>query len=49
MVIDAGKLEEPVNFPVSSGEAVVIHHKDFKPDDPKGQLFCKIWQSPKPY
>lgn len=38
MVIDASKLAEPIQFPVLAGGEVVIYHKDFKPDDPKGQL-----------
>lgn len=41
MVIDAAKLAEPARFPITDGWSVVIHHKDFKSDDPKGQLFAK--------
>lgn len=48
MVVDAGKLEEPIKFPVSAGGAVVIHHKDFKPDNPKGQLFAKYGKNRSP-
>ena len=38
MVIDAAKLTDPLNFPVVNGGAVFVYHKDFRPDDPKGQL-----------
>jgi len=38
MVIDAAKLTEPLKFPVFNGGAVFVYHKDFRPDDPKGQL-----------
>ncbi|MDD5411982.1 MAG: sensor domain-containing diguanylate cyclase [Methylobacter sp.] len=38
MVIDAVKLVEPVKFPVFNGGTVVVFHKDFRPDNPKGQL-----------
>lgn len=38
MVIDAANLTVPVNYPVSEGEKAYVYHKDFKPDDPKGQL-----------
>jgi diguanylate cyclase (GGDEF)-like protein len=48
MVIDATKLAEPVKYPISNGWAVVIHHKDFKSDDPKGQLFAKSGQARSP-
>lgn len=41
MVIDVAKLAEPARYPISNGWAVVIHHKDFKSDNPKGQLFAK--------
>ncbi len=40
MVIDAVKLVEPEKFPVISGETVFVYHKDFRPDDPKGQLLA---------
>jgi len=38
MVIDATKLAEPVQFAVFDGGTVLVYHKDFRPDDPKGQL-----------
>lgn len=38
MVIDATKLAQSEKFPVKSGNTVVIYHKDFKPDNAKGQL-----------
>jgi len=38
MVIDAAKLVDPVKFPIFNGGTVVVYHKDFRPDDPKGQL-----------
>jgi len=38
MVIDAAKLAEPVKFAVFDGGTVLVYHKDFRPDDPKGQL-----------
>lgn len=40
MVIDAAKLVDSENFSVTSGETVVVYHKDFRPDDPKGQLLA---------
>lgn len=48
MVIDAAELAEPVKYPISNGWAVVIHHKDFKSDDPKGQLFAKSGKARSP-
>jgi len=38
MVIDAEKLAEPVKFAVFDGGTALVYHKDFRPDDPKGQL-----------
>ena len=38
MVIDAAKLAEPVKFAVFDGGTVLVYHKDFRPDDAKGQL-----------
>ena len=40
MVIDAGKLAEPVKFPIFDGGTGIVHHKDFRPDDPQGQLLA---------
>ena len=40
MVIDAAKLAKPPNLPLSDGETVLVYHKDFRPDDPKGQLLA---------
>lgn len=40
MVVDAAGLTEPIKFPVSDGGTVHIYHKDFRPDDPKGQLLA---------
>jgi diguanylate cyclase (GGDEF)-like protein len=40
MVIDAAMLAEPVKFPVFDGGSVLVYHKDFRPDDPKGQLLA---------
>jgi diguanylate cyclase (GGDEF)-like protein len=33
-------LAEPVKFPVFDGGSVLVYHKDFRPDDPKGQLLA---------
>ena len=41
MVIDAGKLAMPQQFPIMDGWSVVIHHQDFKAEDVKGHLFAK--------
>ncbi|PWB52013.1 MAG: sensor domain-containing diguanylate cyclase [Nitrosomonadales bacterium] len=38
MVIDAARLAEPAKFPVFDGGVVLVYHKDFSPDDPRGQL-----------
>ncbi|MBU0592866.1 MAG: diguanylate cyclase [Gammaproteobacteria bacterium] len=38
MVIDAAKLAEPIKFPVFDGGTVRVYHKDFSPEDTKGQL-----------
>ena len=38
MVIDAAKLAESVKLPVFNGGTVIVYHKKFRPDDPKGQL-----------
>lgn len=40
MVVDAAGLTEPIKFPVFDGGAVRIYHKDFSPDDTKGQLLA---------
>lgn len=40
MVIEAGRLAEPARFPVFDGGEVLVYHKDFSPDDPKGQLLA---------
>jgi diguanylate cyclase (GGDEF)-like protein len=40
MVIDAAKLSEPVTLPVFDGGTVLVYQKDFRPDDPKGQLLA---------
>lgn len=40
MVIDAANLTDASMFPISDGQAVIIHHKDFRSDDLKGQLFA---------
>lgn len=40
MVIDAAKLTDPVKFPVFDGGTVLVYHKDFRPEDPKGQLLA---------
>lgn len=40
MVIDAAKLVDPAKFPASDGGTVLVYHKDFRPDDPKGQLLA---------
>lgn len=40
MVVDTANLTKPLKFPVNNGENVSIHHKNFKPDDPKGQLLA---------
>jgi len=41
IVIDAAKLVDSSKFPLSDGQTVVVYHKDFKSDDPKGQLFAR--------
>jgi len=38
MVVDAAKLVDLAKFPVSHGGTVLVYHKDFGPEDPKGQL-----------
>jgi diguanylate cyclase (GGDEF)-like protein len=40
MVIDATVLTQPVKLPVFDGGTVTVHHTDFGPDDPKGQLLA---------
>jgi diguanylate cyclase (GGDEF)-like protein len=40
MVIDAARLSRPVTLPVFDGGTVLVYHKDFRPDDPKGQLLA---------
>jgi diguanylate cyclase (GGDEF)-like protein len=40
MVIDAAKLTQPVKLPVFDGGTVRVYHKDFRPDDPRGQLLA---------
>jgi diguanylate cyclase (GGDEF)-like protein len=38
MVIDVARLTKPLKLPVFDGGTVLVYHKDFRPDDPKGQL-----------
>jgi diguanylate cyclase (GGDEF)-like protein len=40
MVIDTAKLTEPATLPVFDGGTVLVYHKEFRPDDPKGQLLA---------
>lgn len=40
MVIDAAKLTALDKFPIFDGGTVFVYHKDFKPEDPKGQLLA---------
>ncbi|MGB9093354.1 MAG: diguanylate cyclase [Gallionella sp.] len=40
MVIDAESMARSEKFPVSTGWSTVIYHRDFNPDDPKGQLLA---------
>lgn len=40
MVIDAARLVDPAKFPVPEGGDVVVYHKDYLPDDPRGQLLA---------
>lgn len=40
MVVDAVKLARPIKLPVFEGGSVRVHHRDFQPDDPKGQLLA---------
>ena len=40
MVIDATALTQQVKLPVFDGGTVIVHHTDFSPDDPKGQLLA---------
>ncbi|MGE5321202.1 MAG: diguanylate cyclase domain-containing protein [Hyphomicrobiaceae bacterium] len=40
MVIDAAKLAKPIRLPVFDGGTVLVYHKDFRPDDPRGQLLA---------
>ena len=48
MVVDAAKLAEPIDFPAFDGGTVLVHHKDFRPDDPKGQLLAISWKPRSP-
>ncbi len=38
MVIDVARLAGAARLPAFDGGAMVVHHKDFSPDDPRGQL-----------
>lgn len=49
MVIDAAKLSEPVKLPVFDGGTVLVYHKDFRPDDPKGQLLAVSGKARSPF
>lgn len=40
MVIDAAKLTDAAKFPIFDGGTVLVYHKDFRPEDPKGQLLA---------
>jgi diguanylate cyclase (GGDEF)-like protein len=40
MIIDAGKLQKPSVNLLRDGFSAVLYHKDFAPQDPKGQLFA---------
>jgi diguanylate cyclase (GGDEF)-like protein len=40
MVIDAANLTEVAKFPLFDGESVTVYHKDFRPEDPKGNLLA---------
>jgi len=40
MVVDAAKLTRPVKLPVFDGGTVLVYHKDYRPDDPRGQLLA---------
>lgn len=38
LVVDATKLTEAANLPMLAKAGVVVHHNNFQPDDPQGQL-----------
>lgn len=40
MVIDAARLTGAARIPAVSGETVRVYHKDFSPDEPRGQLLA---------
>jgi diguanylate cyclase (GGDEF)-like protein len=40
MVIDAANLTEAAKFPLFDGETVNVYHKDFRPEDSKGNLLA---------
>lgn len=40
MVVDAARLTDSAIHPVSAGESLLVYHRDFQPDDPKGQLLA---------
>lgn len=40
MVIDAESMARSEKFPISAGWSTDIYHRDFNPDDPKGQLLA---------
>ena len=41
MVIDAVRLTRPVRSSAFEGATVRVHHRDFRPDDPRGQLLAE--------
>lgn len=41
MVIDAVRLTRPVRSAAFEGATVRVHHRDFRPDDPRGQLLAE--------
>jgi diguanylate cyclase (GGDEF)-like protein len=48
MVIDAARLTQPVKLPVFDGGTVRVYHRDFEPDDVRGQLRAIAGQSRSP-
>jgi diguanylate cyclase (GGDEF)-like protein len=48
MVIDTANLTEAAKFPLFDGETVIIYHKDFGPDDPKGNLLAVTGETRSP-
>lgn len=48
MVIDAVRLTQPARSSAFEGATVRIHHRDFRPDDPTGQLLAESGRAHSP-